>query len=102
MYYISTEGGNAPWKNPHDVGRVAVTASAEDGGSNLSNFVCDLHQATGVCSSSQNGSTSWMQVDLGCHRRISVQGYALRRAPVTDLRLDLWQFGRSLLQSPWP
>ena len=93
MYYISTEGGNTPWTNPHDVCRVAVTASAKDGGSNLSNFVCGMHQATGLCSSIQDGSSSWIQVDLGCQRRVSVQGYALRRAPVTDLRLDLWQFG---------
>jgi hypothetical protein len=76
LHHIATEGGTSAYVNPHTAGRVVATrSSCVHGGGRDHYFVA------GPCpgrSSTDSIPTSWMAVDLGAGRALTVNHYALR------------------------
>eukprot|EP01047_Picozoa_sp_COSAG01_P032685 COSAG01_NODE_2374_length_7803_cov_5.861241_9_plen_506_part_00 len=74
LHYIATEGGTSAYVNPHTAGRVVASRSSNlEGG--------DESFVAGPCpgdSYTHNIPNSWMAVDLGAGRRLTVNHYALR------------------------
>lgn len=64
LYYIATNGGNQQYKNPHDSGLVAVTASYwNPTHGRPSKFVENVHSSN-VYNFTNDVANSWMAVDL--------------------------------------
>jgi hypothetical protein len=73
LHHIATEGGTITYVNPHVAGRVVASRSSQGAG-------CDggfVAQLANECFTNTLPN-SWMAVDLGAGRRLTVNHYALR------------------------
>ena len=87
LHHIATEGGTSPYVNPHTAGRVVASRSSSRTG-HASNFVAGPCQ--GWCSTDKEPN-SWMAVDLGAGRRLTVNHYALRHGGEGPFVLSNWE-----------
>eukprot|EP01047_Picozoa_sp_COSAG01_P022080 COSAG01_NODE_1301_length_10829_cov_20.185182_4_plen_526_part_00 len=74
LHHIATEGGTSSYVNPHTAGRVMASRSSQSLG-RKEDFVA---RQSPHSSFTQNVPNSWMAVDLGAGRRLTVNHYALR------------------------
>jgi hypothetical protein len=75
LYHIGCRGGKKVHSNPHNDGEVMVAwSSIGDGSVDL--FVS--HEYNGAFSYTSNAANSWMSVDLGRQRAVTLRGYCLR------------------------
>jgi hypothetical protein len=90
LHHIATEGGTSTYVNPHAADRVVASSSSRVDGS-IEDFVswpCVSEDSSGT----DNQPNSWMAVDLGMRRRLTVNHYALRHAyPDGDYCLRDWE-----------
>jgi hypothetical protein len=76
LYYIGTSGGQENYQNPHESGKVVVSASSMGQG-HVKNFVQHKH-GSGIYNHTQNSANSWFMVDLGVNRALRLKHYCLR------------------------
>lgn len=104
LYYIGTEGnrpdvsGKAPeWINPHGAGRVVVTLSRPYSGPTGFVSAPDIPQQCATA----NDPNSWIAVDFGEGRRLTVHHYALRTYG-TQYHPQNWELqGAATANGPW-
>ena len=76
---IGTQGNTAPWRNPAEAGDVTVRWSSVYGGCAVSMFVNRPPANPHIVATNSVGG-SWMAVDLGAQRQLTLQHYALRNS----------------------
>jgi hypothetical protein len=106
LHWIGTNGGTAPYVNPHTMegggGVVAAMSSVSYGGSSTpAHFVIHDHDGS-TPNSTNNIPNSWMSVDLGAGRLLAATHYALRHGRDNGYcRLLQWQFEGSNDGASW-
>lgn len=75
MYFIGSKGNTTGYNNPADLSEVKVSASSGQGGGTLS-MVVSNEAVNGYLTN--NVANSWIMVDIGEHRRMTVDHYCLR------------------------
>eukprot|EP01047_Picozoa_sp_COSAG01_P002570 COSAG01_NODE_68_length_28978_cov_182.027777_31_plen_523_part_00 len=76
LHFIATEGGTSPYVNPHTAGRVVASCSSEcTEAHTVDRFVAGPYEGEFATANNPN---SWVAVDLGAGRRLTVNHYALR------------------------
>jgi hypothetical protein len=79
LHHIATEGGTSAYVNPHTAGRVVASRSSQTRNfppNAIEFFVAGPPPL--ACCSTMNRPNSWMAVDLGAGRQLTVNHYALR------------------------
>ena len=74
LFYIGTNSGTEPWKNPALTGRVKVTASSMEKGQ--ASYITDYKEPHECWT--KDIPASWFQLDLGPNRRVLPNYYTIR------------------------
>jgi hypothetical protein len=99
LHHIATEGGTSPYVNPHAAGRVVASLSSRGCGG-AQDFVAQLAK---ICFT-KGEPNSWMAVDLGAGRQLTVNHYALRHGATTGYAMQMlynWQLQGSVDGVAW-
>ena len=78
LYYIGTSGGQENYQNPHESGKVVVSASSIVKGA-AKIFVQHKHGSP-ISNYTSDSPNSWFMVDLGVSRSLQLNHYCLRSA----------------------
>jgi hypothetical protein len=79
LHYLGTRGNTVPYTNPHTSGQVTASMSACGRGCSEHRFVQHAQSADdGDHNFTTRARHSWMQVDLGEHRKLVPTHYCLR------------------------
>ena len=79
LYHVATNGKTQPYANPHDAKLVVAKWSSVWKGKE-SDFVSHPTPSS-PATLTNNVANSWMEVDLGCTRKLAVDHYCLRNTP---------------------
>jgi hypothetical protein len=105
LHWIGTNGGTAPYVNPHTMegggGVVAAMSSVGGLGSTPARFVMHDHDGS-TLNYTSNKPNSWMSVDLGAGRLLAATHYVLRHGWHNgNARLVQWRFEGSNDGASW-
>ena len=90
LFYIGTNSGTEPWKNPALTGRVKVTASSMEKGQ--ASYITDYKEPHECWT--KDIPASWFQLDLGPNRRVLPNYYTIRHGG--NYKADRFFFSFSL------
>jgi hypothetical protein len=79
LYYIGTQGGTAPYTNPHTAGYITVTVKSLYRGKvdDIVNKDCNYNNKNDFYYSN-NSPDSWIMIDLGSHCKANIKSFDIR------------------------